>query len=109
MIAQLHTRVGNPETEPEFLAERSPLFRAGDITIPLLIGQGGNDPKVTPAESDQIVKALSEKGMAPDYLYFQDEGHGLVNPANRLRFYRAVELFLATHLGGRCAPVPETV
>ncbi|MEJ2579010.1 MAG: prolyl oligopeptidase family serine peptidase, partial [Kineosporiaceae bacterium] len=34
MIAQFHERVGNPETEPDFLWERSPLSRAGDIRIP---------------------------------------------------------------------------
>jgi dipeptidyl aminopeptidase/acylaminoacyl peptidase len=108
MLAQLHARVGNPDTEPEFLRSRSPLSRAGDIAIPLLIGQGGNDPRVMAAESDQIVKALSEKGMPPDYLFFPDEGHTLVKPANRLRFFRAAERFLAAHLAGRCATGPET-
>ncbi|MDP8938147.1 MAG: S9 family peptidase [Actinomycetota bacterium] len=101
MIAQFHTRVGNPETEPDFVWERSPLSRAGDIRIPLLIAQGANDPRVKQAESEQIVAALTEKGIDHEYLLFPDEGHGFAKPENRLRFYAAAERFLARHLGGR--------
>ncbi|MGA8464544.1 MAG: prolyl oligopeptidase family serine peptidase, partial [Trebonia sp.] len=52
MIAQLYRRVGNPETDAEFLWSRSPLSRARDIRIPLLIAQGANDPRVKQAESE---------------------------------------------------------
>jgi dipeptidyl aminopeptidase/acylaminoacyl peptidase len=101
MIAQFHTRVGNPETEEEFMWERSPLSRAGDIRTPLLIAQGANDPRVKQAESEQIVAALREKGIDHEYMLFPDEGHGFAKPENRLRFYAAAERFLAKHLGGR--------
>jgi dipeptidyl aminopeptidase/acylaminoacyl peptidase len=62
MIAQLYRRVGNPETDEEFLWSRSPLSRARDIRIPLLIAQGANDPRVKQAESEQIVAALKTPG-----------------------------------------------
>ena len=101
MIAQFHTRVGNPDTEPEFMWERSPLSKAGDIRIPLLIAQGANDPRVKQAESEQIVAALEEKGIDHEYLLFPDEGHGFAKPENRLKFYAHAERFLAKHLGGR--------
>ncbi|HKB01764.1 MAG TPA: S9 family peptidase, partial [Gemmataceae bacterium] len=39
-------RVGDLEKEEEFLNQRSPLYRADQITKPLLIGQGKNDPRV---------------------------------------------------------------
>jgi dipeptidyl aminopeptidase/acylaminoacyl peptidase len=100
-IEVFHQRVGNPETEAEFLWSRSPLSRARDITIPLLIAQGANDPRVKQAESEQIVRALEEAGVEHEYLLFDDEGHGFAKPANRLRFYAAAERFLARHLGGR--------
>ena len=51
MMAQFHTRVGNPETEDDFLWERSPLSQVDQIRIPLLIAQGANDPRVKQAES----------------------------------------------------------
>ena len=101
VIAQLYRRVGNPETDKEFLWSRSPLSRVHDIRIPLLIAQGANDPRVKQAESEQIVAALKEAGIDYEYLLFPDEGHGFAKPENRLKFYAAAERFLARHLGGR--------
>jgi dipeptidyl aminopeptidase/acylaminoacyl peptidase len=104
MIAQFHLRLGDPAKDADFLWSRSPLSRVDDIRIPLLIAQGANDPRVKQAESEQIVAALREKGIAHEYLLFPDEGHGFARPENRLRFYAAAERFLAQHLGGRCEP-----
>jgi dipeptidyl aminopeptidase/acylaminoacyl peptidase len=99
--AQLYKRVGNPETDQEFLWSRSPLSRVHDIRIPLLIAQGANDPRVKQAESEQIVAALADAGIDYEYLLFPDEGHGFAKPENRLKFYAAAERFLAKYLGGR--------
>ena len=99
--AQLYKRVGNPETDKEFLWSRSPLSRARDIRIPLLIAQGANDPRVKQAESEQIVAALKDAGIDYEYLLFPDEGHGFAKPENRIKFYAAAERFLAKYLGGR--------
>jgi dipeptidyl aminopeptidase/acylaminoacyl peptidase len=101
MAAQLYRRVGNPETDQEFLWSRSPLSRARDIAIPLLIAQGANDPRVKQAESEQIVAALKDAGIDYEYMLFPDEGHGFAKPQNRLKFYAAAERFLARYLGGR--------
>lgn len=101
IAAQLHQRVGDPETEAEFLWSRSPLSRVDAIRIPMLIEQGANDPRVKQAESEQIVAAMRERGIDHEYLLFGDEGHSLVKPENRLRSSAATERFLARHLGGR--------
>jgi dipeptidyl aminopeptidase/acylaminoacyl peptidase len=101
LIAVFHERVGNPETEEEFLESRSPLFRVDQIKVPMLIAQGANDPRVKQAESEQIVAAMEEKGIDHEYILFPDEGHGFAKPENRLKFYAAAERFLAKHLGGR--------
>ena len=100
LIATFTERVGDPETEPEFLKSRSPLFFVDRIRIPLLIAQGANDPRVKQAESEQIVSAMKERGVDHEYLLFEDEGHGFARPENRLKFYSAAEEFLAKHLGG---------
>ncbi|MEE8250116.1 MAG: prolyl oligopeptidase family serine peptidase, partial [Gemmatimonadales bacterium] len=84
------------------LKSRSPLFHVDRIEIPVLIGQGANDPRVKQAESEQIVEAMKKKGIDHEYLLFPDEGHGFAKPANRLKFYGAAERFLTQHLGGRC-------
>ncbi|HEY9842203.1 MAG TPA: S9 family peptidase [Candidatus Obscuribacterales bacterium] len=101
MLDNFKRRVGDPDTEEDFLKSRSPLFRVEQIKIPLLIAQGANDPRVTQLEAEQIVAALTEKGIPHQYMLFPDEGHGLAKPGNRMRFYAAVEQFLASYLGGR--------
>jgi dipeptidyl aminopeptidase/acylaminoacyl peptidase len=101
MISLFHRRVGNPDVDADFLWSRSPLSRAEQIRIPMLIAQGANDPRVKQAESEQIVAALKKAGIEYDYMLFADEGHGFAKPDNRLKFYAAAEKFLARHLGGR--------
>lgn len=100
-LATFHKRVGNPETEEEFLQSRSPLFKVDQIKIPMLIAQGANDPRVKQAESEQIIEAMKSKGISYEYMLFPDEGHGFAKPENRIKFYAAAEKFLAKHLGGR--------
>jgi len=101
LLATFHKRVGNPDTEEEFLKSRSPLFKVDQIKIPILIGQGANDPRVKQAESEQIVEAMKSKKIDYEYMLFPDEGHGFARPENRLKFFAAAEKFLARHLGGR--------
>ncbi len=100
-------RVGDVETEQEFLKSRSPLFKADQIKVPLIIGQGANDPRVKQAESDQIVEAMRKNNKPVEYIVFPDEGHGFARPENRLKFYAATESFLARYLGGRAEPPSE--
>ena len=110
-IQQFHRRMGNPNT-PEGLAllkERSPLYKAGNIVKPLLIGQGANDPRVNQAESDQIVSAMQQKGIPVTYVLFPDEGHGFARPDNNIAFNAVTENFLATCLGGRVEAIGATV
>jgi len=106
IVAQFHKRMGRPDEE-EFLRSRSPLFSAHEITKPLLIAQGANDPRVKQAESDQIVQAMRAGGLPVEYLVFPDEGHGFARPENSRKFYAAAEAFLAEHLGGRAEPAGE--
>lgn len=105
--AQFYHRVGNLETEAEFLKSRSPLFFCDQIQKPLLIGQGANDPRVKQAESDQIAEAMRSSGKPVEYVLYTDEGHGFARPENRLHFYATAEEFLAKYLGGRCEPMGE--
>ena len=99
--SRMDLQVGKLETEEEFLKSISPLFKADQITKPLLIAQGANDPRVKKSESDQIVHAMREKKLPVEYLLFHDEGHGFARPENRLKFYAAAESFLSKYLGGR--------
>jgi dipeptidyl aminopeptidase/acylaminoacyl peptidase len=87
-----------------FLNSQSPLFKADQIKVPLLIGQGANDPRVNRRESDQIVAAMRKNNEPVEYIVFPDEGHGFARPENNRRFDAAAEAFLGKYLGGRVEP-----
>lgn len=99
--AKLYNRVGNPETEADFLKSRSPLFKADQIKIPVFVVHGGNDPRVKQEESEQIVAAMKARNLDYQYMLFPEEGHGISSPMNRFKLAVAIEKFLAKHLGGR--------
>jgi dipeptidyl aminopeptidase/acylaminoacyl peptidase len=94
-------RMGDPVADSMMLVERSPLTHADKFVMPLLVGQGANDPRVKQAEAEQIVAALREKGKDVEYVVYPDEGHGFARPENRMDFYGRAEKFLAKYLGGR--------
>jgi dipeptidyl aminopeptidase/acylaminoacyl peptidase len=102
-------RVGDHRSEEgrALLVKRSPLNYVDRIRRPLLIGHGANDPRVKQAESDQIVKAMQQKGIPVTYVLYPDEGHGFARPENRLSFNAVAESFLSTCLGGRYEPIDE--
>ncbi len=106
---ELLARVGDPgdPKDRELLTRASPLFAAERIRAPLLIGQGANDPRVKPAESEQLVAALEKRGLPVTYVLYPDEGHGLARPENRTDFTARAEAFLGECLGGRVEPLPK--
>jgi len=103
----LLSRVGDYRTEAgrALLTKYSPLTYVDRICRPLLIGQGANDPRVLPAESEQIVSAMQAKNIPVTYVLYPDEGHGFARPENNQSFYAISEAFLAQCLGGRCEQI----
>jgi dipeptidyl aminopeptidase/acylaminoacyl peptidase len=108
---QFYKRMGDPTTEAgkALLKERSPLNFAQNISRPLLIGQGANDPRVNVAESDQIVESMKAKNIPVTYVVFPDEGHGFARPVNNIAFQAVAENFLGQCLGGRAEPIGATL
>lgn len=100
--AKFKYHVGDPETQEAMLKERSPLFSAHKIKCPLLIIYGGKDIRCPPSEAQQILAALKHNNIQHESLCFENEGHGCVNPDNRIKLMMTAEKFLAQHLGGRC-------
>jgi dipeptidyl aminopeptidase/acylaminoacyl peptidase len=90
--------VGDPDTEEDFLRERSPITYVDQIRTPLFIIQGANDPRVVQAESDQIVERLRARGVDVRYDIYEDEGHGFTRKENELKGYRDTAEFMEQHL-----------
>ncbi len=87
----------DPKTR-EFLQSLSPLQNVAQISRPLLVVQGANDPRVPATESEQMVKALRAQGNEVWYLLARDEGHGFRKKGNADRQFLATIQFLKQHL-----------
>lgn len=90
--------VGDPERDRDFLVERSPRTNITDISSPLLVIQGQNDPRVVEGESHDLVEHLRGLGKDVDYLVFENEGHDVLKLANRVRCYERIVGFFSEHL-----------
>jgi dipeptidyl aminopeptidase/acylaminoacyl peptidase len=91
---------GTLKDDREFLLEASPLTHIDDITAPLFIIHGANDPRVPLSEAEQIHAAMTARGRECELLVYGDEGHGLTKRANRAEATSRAFAFLARHLGG---------
>jgi pimeloyl-ACP methyl ester carboxylesterase len=95
--------VGDPETDRDFFLERSPRTYIENVSCPLLVIQGQNDPRVVEPESRGLVEELRGMGRDVEYLVFPDEGHDVLKLPNRVRCYDAITGFFSKHLAAKLA------
>ncbi len=95
-----HQALGNPADEKDraLLVERSPRTYIQQITCPLLVIQGHNDPRVVEQESRDAVEQLRALGKPAELLVFENEGHDVLKFENRVRCYNAITEFFRQHL-----------
>lgn len=60
----------------------SPLTRVSEITRPMFVITGANDPRVPKSEADQMVAAIRKNGGTAWHMIAADEGHGYARKAN---------------------------
>ena len=94
----LNEIIGNPKLDADYLKYASPIFQIERIKKPLLIAQGGKDDRVNVNETNQFVKELKKKNISVEYILNDNESHYFRDPANRLAFYKKLELFLDKYL-----------
>jgi len=82
----------------EYLESIAPMNHVKEITKPMMVVAGANDPRVPKSEADQMVKALEANGTPVWYLAAKDEGHGFAKKKNAdFQFYSTV-LFVEKYL-----------
>jgi dipeptidyl aminopeptidase/acylaminoacyl peptidase len=95
---QVAILIGDPDTDAEFLLERSPMTYTDQIRAPLFIIQGANDMRVPRQESDQIVQHLRARGVEVRYDVYPDEGHQFGKRSNQTKARSDAADFLIQHL-----------
>ncbi|RRJ30058.1 S9 family peptidase [Halocatena pleomorpha] len=83
--------------EQEFLESISPINSIENISAPLFVLHGENDPRVPVGEAEQIATEASEH-VPTETLIFEDEGHGISKLENRITAYQRIISFLNEHV-----------
>ena len=89
------------ERDPEmrkFLESISPMTHVGNISKPMFIVAGRNDPRVPYTEGQQMTAAIRERGVPVWYLLAADEGHGFQKKGNRDFQFAATVMFIQKYL-----------
>jgi dipeptidyl aminopeptidase/acylaminoacyl peptidase len=82
----------------EFLTRIAPMNKAGNITKPLFVVQGKNDPRVPASEALQMVQTVRKGNTPVWFLMANDEGHGFAKRRNRdFQFYSEL-MFIERYL-----------
>jgi dipeptidyl aminopeptidase/acylaminoacyl peptidase len=98
IAAAATTKYGDPDADAGLLRELSPIHDVDRICAPLLVVHGAHDTNVPVVEAQQMVDALRERGAAPGFLLFPDEGHEVRGTENRAVFVREVVRWVTAHL-----------
>lgn len=67
----------------EYLETIAPANKAANITKPMFVIAGKNDPRVPASESEQMVQVIRQNNTPVWYLLANDEGHGFRKKKNR--------------------------
>ncbi|MGI5119523.1 prolyl oligopeptidase family serine peptidase [Marinactinospora thermotolerans] len=97
---------GSPQEVPELYQRSSPITYVGDVTAPVLILAGENDPRCPIRQIDNYIERLAELGK-PHEVYRFDAGHGSLVVEERIR-HMAAELDFALRNTGPVLEVPRS-
>ncbi|HYI60102.1 MAG TPA: prolyl oligopeptidase family serine peptidase [Microlunatus sp.] len=94
------SKYGDPVTDAALLAAISPLHRAENIDVPLLVVHGELDTNVPIGEAQQIVAALRDLDRPVEYLQLDGEGHEYRRTDSRILLITTMLEFLGKALAG---------
>jgi dipeptidyl aminopeptidase/acylaminoacyl peptidase len=100
---------GDPATHPERYQASSPHLHADKIVTPMLIIHGDKDYRVPVGEALRLWWDLAFRSAPARFLYFPDENHWILKPADVQVWYETVLAFLAEHVLDQPWQRPELV
>jgi dipeptidyl aminopeptidase/acylaminoacyl peptidase len=75
---------------PAGYAKHSPLQHAKNWKTPMLVIHGGRDYRVVDTQGIATFTLLQRKGIPSKFLYFPDENHWVLKPANSIQWHETV-------------------
>jgi dipeptidyl aminopeptidase/acylaminoacyl peptidase len=87
----------------EYLEGIAPLRHAKNVTKPLFVVQGKNDPRVPWSEAEQMIATVKRNGTPVWYVLANDEGHGFAKKKNQDYQFYATVMFMKQFLLGEGA------
>jgi len=90
--------IGDPVADAAQLRDTAPVEQAARIKAPVLLAMGREDRRVPLVHGHRMRDALNAAGNPPEWVVYDDEGHGWLKVANRIDFALRLEKFLAQHL-----------
>jgi dipeptidyl aminopeptidase/acylaminoacyl peptidase len=89
---------GDPVRDADRYREYSPIFAMENITAPVQMIAGANDPRCPASETEQAELALQDLGVPYEVIIYPGEGHAFHQKANRVDAMRRRMKFLLRHL-----------
>ena len=86
---------GGPQFEnPQSYEKHNPVNLVTEWKTPMLVIHGANDFRVPLEQGLATFTALQRQGIPSQFLYFPDENHWILKPANSVQWHRVVEAWL---------------
>ena len=83
-------RSGTPWDKPEAYTKHSPIHHVGKWQTPMLVIHGALDYRVVDTQGLATFTALQRRGIPSKLLYFPDENHWVLKPANSVQWHETV-------------------
>lgn len=99
--------VGELPANRDVYVDRAPLSHVDEISCPVLLLQGLDDPIVLPSQAEMFAKALANNGIPHAYVTFEGEAHGFRKVPNVIASLEAELSFYGQVLGFEPPGVPQ--
>ncbi|MBO9716017.1 MAG: S9 family peptidase [Pseudoxanthomonas sp.] len=90
---------GTVAANPEGYERYNPARHIADWKVPMLVVQGQKDYRVPVDQGLSAFTALQRGGIESKLLYFPDENHWVLKPANSVLWHDTVNAWLKQHIG----------
>ena len=96
--AEHAARIGDPAADRHQLITTSPVYKAADIGVPVLLFHGRQDARVPVHHAEAFAAALDRAGKRYELTIYADEGHRYARPQNVVDCRAQCLAFLLTNL-----------